>query len=150
MGRYVERDWQYCLFIIIKNVDMRRFIIISMLLIGAIVECSAQEQIEALLSRDISSRNSVTFRMGVKRDPTTGEIVKRIKELSAIDDKELAREFKAAFIAARESADAWEEESNGSIYTVSVVCTNPKRIYHLTIGGSMLSVYAQTIYSKEK
>ena len=86
----------------------------------------------------------------MKRDPETGEIIKRVYELSAIDHKSLAKEFIEAFTRDRESADVWDESENGSIYNVTAVWQNPKRVYSLAVGGSMVTVYAQTIYREEK
>ena len=85
----------------------------------------------------------------MKRDPGTGEIIKRVTELTAIDDKALAKEFIEAFKAERDYADAWEEEANGKIYLVTAVWSNPKRIYRLDTNGSLVTVYEQIIYKEE-
>lgn len=130
---------------------MKRLIIISLLLLTAFTECDAQERIDALMNRDMNSnRHGQTLRMAVKRDPTTGEVIKRVKELAAIDDRELAREFIAAFEAERDNADVWEEESNGNIYIATAIWQNPKRIYTLSVNGSIISVHIQTIYREEE
>lgn len=130
---------------------MKRLIIISLFLLTAFTECDAQERIDALMNRDMNSnRHGQTLRMAVKRDPTTGEVIKRVKELAAIDDRELAREFIAAFEAERDNADVWEEESNGNIYIATAIWQNPKRIYTLSVNDSIISVHIQTIYREEE
>ena len=129
---------------------MKRLIFIVALLVATVAECSAQERIEALLKRDMqSNKYGQGLRVAVKRDPATGEIIKRVTELTAIDDKALAREFIEAFKAERDYADAWEEEANGKIYLVTAVWSNPKRIYRLDTNGSLVTVYEQIIYKEE-
>ena len=129
---------------------MKRLIFIVALLVAAIAECSAQERIEALLKRDMqSNKYGQALRVAVKRDPGTGEIIKRVTELTVIDDKALAKEFIEAFKAERDTADVWEEEANGKIYLVTAVWSNPKRIYRLDTNGSLVTVYEQIIYKEE-
>lgn len=129
---------------------MKRLIFTVALLVAAAAECSAQERIEALLKRDMqSNKYGQALRVAVKRDPETGEIIKRVTELTAIDDKALAKEFIEAFKAERDYADAWEEEANGKIYLVTAVWSNPKRIYRLDTNGSLVTVYEQIIYKEE-
>ena len=129
---------------------MKRLIFIVALLVAAAAECSAQERIEVLLKRDMqSNKYGQALRVAVKRDPETGEIIKRVTELTAIDDKALAKEFIEAFKAERDYADAWEEEANGKIYLVTAVWSNPKRIYRLDTNGSLVTVYEQIIYKEE-
>ena len=130
---------------------MKRLLIICSLLIAGVTSSHAQEHIDALLTRDIEgNRHGMTLRSAVKRDPGTGEIIKRVYELSAIDHKSLAKEFIEAFKRDRESADVWDESENGSIYNVTAVWQNPKRVYSLAVGGSMVTVYAQIIYREDK
>ncbi len=128
---------------------MKQLLILATLLIVSVAECDAQQRIDELLNREIDSGTTV-LKMAVKRDPETGEIIKRVKELAAIDDRALAREFIAAFEAERENADVWEEESNGNIYIATAIWQNPKRIYNLSVNGSILSVTIQTIYREEE
>ena len=77
---------------------MKKLLVFVMLLVATIAESQAQEHIDALLNGDIeSNRHGLSLRSAVKRDPATGEIIKRVVELTAIDDKSLAKEFIAAF-----------------------------------------------------
>ena len=129
---------------------MKRLIFIAALLVAAVAECSAQERIEALLKRDMqSNKYGQGLRVAVKRDRETGEIIKRVTELTVIDDKALAKEFIEAFKAERDTADVWEEEANGKIYLVTAVWSDPKRIYRLDTNGSLVTVYEQIIYKEE-
>ncbi|MBR5866074.1 MAG: DUF5024 domain-containing protein [Alistipes sp.] len=129
---------------------MKRLIFIVALLVAAVAECSAQERIEALLKRDMqSNKYGQGLRVAVKRDRETGEIIKRVTELTVIDDKALAKEFIEAFKAERDTADVWEEEANGKIYLVTAVWSDPKRIYRLDTNGSLVTVYEQIIYKEE-
>lgn len=129
---------------------MKRLFFIVALLVAAVAECSAQERIEALLKRDMqSNKYGQGLRVAVKRDRETGEIIKRVTELTVIDDKALAKEFIEAFKAERDTADVWEEEANGKIYLVTAVWSDPKRIYRLDTNGSLVTVYEQIIYKEE-
>ena len=129
---------------------MKRLIFIVALLVATVAECSAQERIEALLKRDMqSNKYGQGLRVAVKRDRETGEIIKRVAELTVIDDKALAKEFIEAFKAERDTADVWEEEANGKIYLVTAVWSDPKRIYRLDTNGSLVTVYEQIIYKEE-
>ena len=129
---------------------MKRLIFIVALLVATVAECSAQERIEALLKRDMqSNKYGQGLRVAVKRDRETGEIIKRVTELTVIDDKALAKEFIEAFKAERDTADVWEEEANGKIYLVTAVWSDPKRIYRLDTNGSLVTVYEQIIYKEE-
>ena len=129
---------------------MKRLIFIVALLVAAVAECSAQERIEALLKRDMqSNKYGQGLRVAVKRDRETGEIIKRVTELTVIDDKALAKEFIEAFKAERDTADVWEEEANGKIYLATAVWSDPKRIYRLDTNGSLVTVYEQIIYKEE-
>jgi hypothetical protein len=96
-----------------------------------------------------SNKYGQGLRVAVKRDPETGEIIKRVTELTVIDDRALAKEFIEAFKAERYSADVWEEEANGKIYLVTAVWSDPKRIYRLDTNGSLVTVYEQIIYKEE-
>lgn len=130
---------------------MKKLLVIAMLLVGSIAQSSAQEHIDALLNSDIeSNRRGMALRSAVKRDPETGDIIKRVKEFTAIDDKSLAKEFIVAFKADRTTAEVWDENKNGPLYSVTAVWLNPKRVYTLSVNGSMVTVYVQTIYHNEK
>ena len=129
---------------------MKRLIFIVALLVATVAECSAQERIEALLKRDMqSNKYGQGLRVAVKRNPATGEIIKRVTELSIIDDKALAKEFIEAFTAERDTADVWEEEASGKIRLITAIYSNPKRIYRLDTNGSLCTVYEQVIYKEE-
>lgn len=128
---------------------MKRIAIFLILIVAVVTESSAQERIEALLSRDISG-GTTTYRMAVKRDETTGEILKRVAELTATNDKALAKDFREAFEAERIKADVWEENKYSTVYQVTAVWLNPKRIYTITITGNTVVVYAQTIYQSSE
>lgn len=130
---------------------MKKLLVIAMFLVASVAESQAQEHIDALLSGDIeSNRNGLTMRSAVKRDPATGEIIKRVVELIAINDKSLVKEFIAAFKLDRNTAEAWDENESGTIYNVTAVWLNPKRVYTLTANGPMVSIFAQTIYRDDK
>ena len=128
---------------------MKKLMIITMLLIVGIVEGRAQERIDALLSRDIS-QGTTTLRMAVKRDPATGEVIKRVKELTATSNRALAKEFIEAFEAERDSAVVWEQSNISGVYQVTAVWQDPKRVYSINVTGGTLVVYAQTIYREDK
>jgi hypothetical protein len=113
------------------------------------IECQAQERIDKLLNRELDGGTTV-YRMAVKRDPDSGEIIKRVKELNSTGNRALAKEFLEAFDAERESADGWEENRNSNGRQITAVWINPKRIYTITAIGSTLSVYAQTVYREER
>lgn len=128
---------------------MKRLLILAVLFVVAVAECDAQQRIDELLNREIESGTTV-LKMAVKRDPDTGEIIKRVKEFTTTSNKQLAKEFVAAFESERESVDGWEENRHGGVVQITAVWVNPKRIYTITMAGSTLSVYAQTIYREEK
>ena len=128
---------------------MKRIAIFLILIVAIATESSAQERIDALLGRDISG-GTTTYRMAVKRDETTGEIIKRVAELTATNDKALAKDFREAFEAERAKADVWEENKYSTVYQVTAVWLNPKRIYTITITGNTVVVYAQTIYQSSE
>lgn len=127
---------------------MKRLLIIAAMVAIATIECQAQERIDELLNRELDG-GTTAFRMAVKRDAESGEIVKRVKELSSTGNRALAKEFIEAFDAERESADGWEENRRTNVRQITAVWTNPKRIYTITVTGSTLSVHAQTIYREE-
>lgn len=132
---------------------MKRLLIIFMLSIASIAEGSAQEHIDALVNRDIGgSRNGYmcTKRMAVKRDPDTGEIAKRVVEFVTRDNKELAKQFIAAFKADMETAEVSEEREERNIYVATAVWLDPKRIYNISVTGDLVVVNVQTIYQEEK
>ncbi len=124
---------------------MKRLLIFATLLVAAIAECNAQEKIDELLNREID-RGTTVLRMAVKRDPETGEIIKRVKEFSTTGNKSLAKEFIKAFEEERDNTDGWEENRRSNVAQITAVWRNPKRVYSLTSTGSTLVVYAQTIY----
>lgn len=132
---------------------MKRLLIIFMLSIASIAEGSAQEHIDALVNRDIGgSRNGYmcTKRMAVKRDPDTGEITKRVVEFVTRDNKELAKQFIAAFKADMETAEVSEEREERNIYVATAVWLDPKRIYNISVTGDLVVVNVQTIYQEKK
>lgn len=132
---------------------MKRLLIIFMLSIASIAKGSAQEHIDALVNRDIGgSRNGYmcTKRMAVKRDPDTGEIAKRVVEFVTRDNKELAKQFIAAFKADMETAEVSEEREERNIYVATAVWLDPKRIYNISVTGDLVVVNVQTIYQEEK
>lgn len=132
---------------------MKRLLIIFMLSIASIAEGSAQEHIDALVNRDIGgSRNGYmcTKRMAVKRDPDTGEIAKRVVEFVTRDNKELAKQFIAAFKADMETSEVSEEREERNIYVATAVWLDPKRIYNISVTGDLVVVNVQTIYQEEK
>ena len=132
---------------------MKRLLIIFMLSIASIAEGSAQEHIDALVNRDIGGpRNGYmcTKRMAVKRDPNTGEIAKRVVEFVTRDNKELAKQFIAAFKADMETAEVSEEREERNIYVATAVWLDPKRIYNISVTGDLVVVNVQTIYQEEK
>lgn len=129
---------------------MKKLLIIVTLLIAGVAQSSAQEHIEAMLNSDIVNNKGYSLRVAIKRDPETGEIVKRVKELTALNGRPLIKEFIKAFKSDRATADVWEETDNGSMYDATGVWSNPKRIYTLVVNGPMITVYAQTIYDEKK
>lgn len=132
---------------------MRRLLILVMLLAACATHSNAQERIDRLLNRDIwgGDYDKYILRNAVKHDPETGEVVKRVKELIATDNKAMAKEFISAFRQESESAAAWEEIPIGrNALQITAVWTNPKRIYSLTVDKSRVIVNVQTIYRKEE
>ena len=127
---------------------MKQLLILATLLIVSVAECDAQQRIDELLNREIDSGTTV-LKMAVKRDPETGEIIKRVKEFTTTGNNKLAKEFIEAFESERESVDGWEENRNGGVVQITAVWVNPKRIYTITVAGSALSVFTQTIYREE-
>ena len=133
-------------------VNMRRLLILAMLLAASISEGSAQERIDRLLNRDIwgGDYDKYIIRNAVKHDPETGEVVKRVKELIATDNKTMAKELISAFRQESENAAVWEEVPIGrNALQITAIWTNPKRIYSLTVDKSRVIVNVQTIYHKE-
>lgn len=128
---------------------MKRLLIVAAMISIATIECQAQERIDELLNRELDGGTTV-YRMAVKRDAKSGEIIKRVKELTATGNRALAKKFLEAFDAERESADGWEENRSTNVRQITAVWTNPKRIYTITANGSTLSVHAQTIYREER
>jgi hypothetical protein len=134
---------------------MKKFLIVVMLSVAAVVESSAQEHIDALMRRDLytkSGNREVKLRSGTKRDPQTGEILKRVTELIVKDDRALIKEFVKAFEADCESADTWSysEAYAGNPEEFLLVWQNPMRVYSLSRNGNFLTVTVQTIYRQEE
>lgn len=127
---------------------MKRLLIFAVLLIAAVAECSAQQRIDELLNREIDGGTTV-LKMAVKRDPVTGEIIKRVKEFTTTSNRQLAKEFVEAFESERDDVDGWEENRSAGVVQITAVWTNPKRIYTMTMAGSTLSVFTQTIYRED-
>ena len=71
---------------------MKRLLIIVAMISIATIECQAQERIDELLNRELDGGTTV-YRMAVKRDPESGEIIKRVKELNSTGNRALAKEF---------------------------------------------------------
>ena len=134
---------------------MKKFLIIVILSVAAVMESSAQEHIDALMRRDLytkSGNREVKLRSGTKRDPQTGEIIKRVTELVIKDDKALIKEFVEAFDVDSEMADTWSysEAHAGKPEEYLLVWQNPMRIYSLSRSGNLLIVTVQTIYRQEE
>ena len=113
---------------------MKKFLIVVILSVAAVMESSAQEHIDALMRRDLytkSGNREVKLRSGTKRDPQTGEIIKRVTELVIKDDKALIKEFVEAFDVDSEMADTWSysEAHAGKPEEYLLVWQNPMRIY---------------------
>lgn len=124
-----------------------------MFAIASIAEGSAQEHIDALVNRDIGgSRNGYmcTKRTAVKRDPDTGEIVKRVTEVVIRDNKELAKQFVEAFKTDIQTAEVSEESDERNIYVATAIWLDPKRIYNISVNGDLVVVNVQTIYREEE
>lgn len=131
---------------------MRRLLIITMFAIASIVDVGAQEHIDALVNRDIGgSRNGYlcTKRMAVKRDPDTGEVIKRVMEVVIRDNKELTKQFVEAFKMDINTSDVYEERDNRNVYKATAIWLNPKRIYNISVIGDLVVVNIQTIYREE-
>lgn len=128
---------------------MKRLLIIVAMVAIAAIECQAQERIDELLNRELNGGTTV-YRMAVKRDAESGEIIKRVRELRSTGNRALSKEFLEAFDAERERADGWEENRSSNSRQITAVWTNPKRIYTIIATGSTLAVYAQTIYREER
>lgn len=134
---------------------MKKFLIVVILSVAAVMESSAQEHIDALMRRDLytkSGNREVKLRSGTKRDPQTGEIIKRVTELVIKDDKALIKEFVEAFDVDSEMADTWSysEAHAGKPEEYLLVWQNPMRIYSLSRSGNLLIVTVQTIYRQEE
>ena len=134
---------------------MKKFLIVVILSVAAVMESSAQEHIDALMRRDLytkSGNREVQLRSGTKRDPQTGKIIKRVTELVIKDDKALIKEFVEAFDVDSEMADTWShsEAHAGKPEEYLLVWQNPMRIYSLSRSGNLLIVTVQTIYRQEE
>ena len=129
---------------------MKRLIILFMFCVMGMSEGFAQQHIDALLRGDLynNKKSNTTFRMAVKRDPETGEVIKKVTELVVRDNKALNKRFIEAFKAEQTNVDVWQEKEYDGIYDVTVIWSNPKRIYKLKIGTVMV-VSAQVIYKEE-
>lgn len=132
---------------------MKRLLIIAMFAIASVAEGSAQEHIDALVNRDIGgSRNGYmcTKRMAVKRDPDTGEIIKRVTEVVIRNNKELAKQFVDAFKRDIQTAEVSEESDGRNIYVATAIWLDPKRIYNISVNGDLVVVNVQTIYREDE
>lgn len=132
---------------------MKRLLIIAMFAIASVAEGSAQEHIDALVNRDIGgSRNGYmcTKRMAVKRDPDTGEIIKRVTEVVIRDNKELAKQFVEAFKTDIQTAEVSEERDERKLYSATAIWLDPKRIYNISVTGGLVVVNVQTIYREDE
>lgn len=132
---------------------MKRLLIIAMFAIASVAEGSAQEHIDALVNRDIGgSRNGYmcTKRMAVKRDPDTGEIIKRVTEVVIRDNKELAKQFVEAFKTDIQTAEVSEERDERKLYSATAIWLDPKRIYNISVTGDVVVVNVQTIYREDE
>lgn len=129
---------------------MKRLLILVAFCLMGIAEGFAQQHIDALLSGDLynNKKSNTTFRMAVKRDPETGEVIKKVTELVVRDNKALNKRFIEAFKAEQTNVDVWQEKEYDGIYDVTAIWSNPKRIYKLKIGTVMI-VSAQVIYKEE-
>lgn len=124
-----------------------------MFAIASVAEGSAQEHIDALVNRDIGgSRNGYmcTKRMAVKRDPDTGEIIKRVTEVVIRDNKELAKQFVEAFKTDIQTAEVSEERDERKLYSATAIWLDPKRIYNISVTGGLVVVNVQTIYREDE
>ena len=128
---------------------MKRLFLIIALCVVAIAEGSAQEHIDKLFEGDII-KGTTSYRMAVKRDPDSGEIIKRVRELSIIDNRTMAKTFIEAFEAERDGADAWEDNNFSNVRQIMVVWREPKRVYSLSVTGNTVVVYTQTNYCSEE
>ena len=128
---------------------MKQLLILATLLIVSVAECDAQQRIDELLNREIDSGTTV-LKMAVKRDPENGEIIKRVKEFTTTGNNKLAKEFIEAFESERESVDGWEENRSAGVVQMTAIWRNPKRVYTITVAGSTLAVFAQTVYREDK
>lgn len=132
---------------------MKRLLIIAMFAIASVAEGSAQEHIDALVNRDIGgSRNGYmcTKRMAVKRDPDTGEIIKRVTEVVIRDNKELTKQFVEAFKTDIQTAEVSEERDERKLYSATAIWLDPKRIYNISVTGGLVVVNVQTIYREDE
>lgn len=129
---------------------MKRLLILIAFCILGLAEGYAQQHIDALLNGNLynSNKSNTTFRMAVKRNPETGEVIKKVTELVVRDNKALNKRFIEAFKAEQANVDVWQEKEYDGIYDVTAIWSNPKRIYKLKIGPVMV-VSAQVIYKEE-
>ena len=130
---------------------MKRLIILFMFCLMGISEGFAQQHIDALLRGDLynNKKSNTTFRMAVKRDPVTGEVIKKVSELVVRDNKALMKKFVEAFKAEQVGVDVWQEQDNGNTYDVTAIWSKPKRIYKFRISGSVMVISTQVIYEEE-
>lgn len=132
---------------------MKRLLIVMALLVVGVAESSAQEHIDALLNRDIGgvpNGYQCTKRIAVKRDPASGEVVKRVMEVVINDNKELAKQFIEAFKLDLPTSDVCEERQRGKVYAATAVWLNPKRVYTISVTGAVVVLNMQTIYREEE
>ena len=130
---------------------MKRLLILIAFCILGLAEGYAQQHIDALLNGNLynSNKSNTTFRMAVKRDPVTGEVIKKVSELVVRDNKALMKKFVEAFKAEQAGVDVWQEQDNGNTYDVTAIWSKPKRIYKFRISGSVMVISTQVIYKEE-
>ena len=130
---------------------MKRLIILFMFCVMGMSEGFAQQHIDVLLRGDLynNKKSNTTFRMAVKRDPVTGEVIKKVSELVVRDNKALMKKFVEAFKAEQAGVDVWQEQDNGNTYDVTAIWSKPKRIYKFRISGSVMVISTQVIYKEE-
>lgn len=130
---------------------MKRLLIIVAFCCMGLTNGFAQQHVDALMRGDFynNKKSNTTFRMAVKRDSVSGEVVKKVAELVVRDNKALNKKFLEAFKAEQAGVDVWQEQDNGNVYDITAIWSNPKRIYRLRLAGSVMVVSTQVIYIEE-
>lgn len=130
---------------------MKRLLIIVAFCCMGLTNGFAQQHVDALMRGDFynNKKSNTTFRMAVKRDSVSGEVVKKVAELVVRDNKALNKKFLEAFKAEQAGVDVWQEQDNGNVYDITAIWSSPKRIYRLRLAGSVMVVSTQVIYIEE-